>query len=63
MDLIISQAELDQNEPDHGIMFCEDCRKEHQIEYASPFDTFPSIGFYRCRGESYLYSINGKRID
>ena len=66
--LSISKKELEENSADTGVMFCEDCRQEHKIEYSQSIDmdgavTTDFLGTYKCKGVDYLYSIRGKRID
>lgn len=65
----ISQAELEKNDVDPGIMFCEDCHQWHLISYRMCFEekkeevTRDIFGFFECKGNDFLWSINGKRVD
>lgn len=48
---IISREELNENGPDNGVIFCENCRREHIIQY---FDAEPHgflIRVYQCEDE------------
>lgn len=67
----ISDAELEKNEPDNGMMFCEDCRNWHFIYYRKCIEEEENgflrhiLGFYECEkfDREHLWSINGKRVD
>ncbi len=70
----ISKKELEENDDAEQVYICEECREEHPIEITHSKVVFctshdskcqckgTSIGFYRCKDQSYLYSINGKQV-
>lgn len=65
-----SIAELDRNAWDPGYMFCEDCHCEHKIYYMNGDTTKLDgtngkifLGYYTCKDEDHIWSINGKRVD
>lgn len=67
----ITNEELEKNEPDPGIMYCEDCRQWHIIYYRKCIEEEAEgfvryiLGFYECEKQDreFLWSINGKRVD
>ena len=65
----ITAKELEQNEVDNGIMFCEDCHQWHFINYRKCFEEETNgfiryiLGFYECGDKEHLWSIDGKRVD
>lgn len=61
---------LEENDDDSGIMFCEDCRCEHNIYYmrgtVNELDGESReivLGYYVCKFGDNIWSINGKRVD
>jgi hypothetical protein len=56
-------------EPVGDTFECPHCREEHPVEYATKIEPdgthTPSkfLGFYRCKGQTYLCAISGRRID
>lgn len=60
----IGKKELEDNEPAEEFFICEECQQKHPVEISrcdSNRDPI-TLGFYRCQGKVYLYSINGKQI-
>lgn len=62
--------EIKRNSWDPGYMFCEECHQEHRIYYMQGDTTKLDgttgkiyLGYYSCKDEDHIWSINGKRVD
>ena len=60
----ISNAQLEANDYIEPFYTCDKCKEKHDIEfYESKYkDPMFRMGFYKCKGKSYLYSLGDKQV-
>lgn len=60
----ISNDELEANDYAEEFYICDKCEEKHPIKFAESEYKDPKfrLGFYKCNGKSYLYSLGDKQI-